>query len=143
MSRTFRSSSSANSDQSMSTNLFSPSNESMVSVPHANATARTTQRSKANARKRGPRFTRIDQKSTPLLRRLVGTIFGDYEAPVSAKTIQQQGENNGETLRSLVTLLSQIESKDSSEQARNNNRSDDTSVRCSSHSNETRPRRKR
>lgn len=107
------------------------------------------------ARKRGPRFTRIQANPTPLLTRLVGTIFGDQpfsrhcvakQSPSppkdailpSAATLKTQFEDNEKTLRSLVTLLNQLESKapltttsdnqNSSEQARNNNRMDDTSV---------------
>jgi hypothetical protein len=141
MTKSFRSSLSGISDHSMSTNLFSQSNESIVSISNKKTTTtRPKHRSKANARQRGPRFTRIDKKSTPLLRRLVGTIFGDIEPSTaeqstskpklpSPSTIKKQFENNEETLRSLVTLLSQIEPKESSnEQARNNNRIDDSYV---------------
>ena len=108
------------------------------------------------ARKRGPRFTRIQETPTPLLTRLVGTIFGDQpfsrhcvakQTPPpppkdailpSAATLKTQFEDNEKTLRSLVTLLNQLESKvpltntsgnqNTLEQARNNNRMDDTWV---------------
>ena len=106
------------------------------------------------ARKRGPRFTRIQETPTPLLTRLVGTIFGEQpfsrhcvpkQSPSSppkdtilpsAATLKTQFEDNEKTLRSLVTLLNQLESKvpltttsdnqNTFEQARNNNRMDDT-----------------
>ena len=96
-------------------------------------------------RKRGPRYTRIDESSQPLLTRLMGTIFGDYGSVTKRKKqrnkksllpsrskIEKQFEENEQTLQSLVTLLTQIESDNHSsteeEQARNNNRIDDTYV---------------
>ncbi|CAF0800359.1 unnamed protein product [Adineta ricciae] len=114
------------------------------------------------AKKRGPRYSRISEKSPPLFTRLLGTIFGDSDARdryktnqtqkkrtngttkklilPSNSTIKKQFEDNEETLRSLVTLLSQIESNIKGttnqtdapiEQARNNNRMEDTLTSCS------------
>ena len=102
------------------------------------------------ARKRGPCFTRIHENPPPLLTRLVGTIFGDQSSPLcspkqtsprakdpilpSAATVKTQFEDNEKTLRSLVTLLGQIESHvplpttSEDQHARNNNRMDDTYV---------------
>ncbi|UJR27734.1 hypothetical protein I4U23_009011 [Adineta vaga] len=118
-------------------------------------------------KKRGPCYSRMNKNSQPLLTRLVDTIFGEsqyYDENQTKKkrisqpskklilpsnsTIQKQFEDNEKTLRSLVTLLTQIESNVkvtnnhipstsndlSIEQARNNNRMDDTSI---SHSNDT------
>jgi hypothetical protein len=131
-----------------------------------------------NTKKRGPPYSRINEKCQPLLTRLVGTIFGDQgfndkQAHVvsnkkqrskrstrtskksilpSKSIIKKQFEDNEQTLRSLVTLLTQIESNVKltttntpsivitanenqeinppieKEQARNNNRMDDTYV---------------
>jgi hypothetical protein len=117
-----------------------------------------------NTKKRGPSYSRINEKSTPLLTRLVETIFGDqgsnntnHQSKVLSKkkqrskrstrklkksilpsksTIKKQFEDNEQTLCSLVTLLTQIESNENpsknlpveKEQARNNNRMDDTYV---------------
>ena len=87
-------------------------------------------------KKRGPRYTRINEKSKPFLKRLVGTIFGDYEGVTKSKKqrskrnllpskskIEKQFEENEQTLNSLVTILTEIESNNSieNEQARNNN----------------------
>jgi hypothetical protein len=84
-------------------------------------------------RKRGPRYTRINEKTQPFLTRLIGTIFGDYEIITKNKKrnkksllpsksiIEKQFEDNEQTLHSLVTALTQIESN-------NNNRIDDTYV---------------
>ena len=122
-------------------------------------------------KKRGPPYSRINDKSSPLLTRLVGTIFGDQgfnnnaiQSPISSSkkqrtkrsnvplkkshlpsksAIKKQFEENEQTLRSLVTLLTQMESNVKlptttenenpnlsieKEQARNNNRMDDTYV---------------
>ncbi|CAM4778682.1 unnamed protein product [Rotaria magnacalcarata] len=136
-------------------------------------------------KKRGPCYSRINEEQKPLLKRLVGTIFGDHEfnnnkhneilstkkqrpkqSTVNSKKsllpsksiLKKQYDDNEKTLRSLVTFLSQIESniplptthtsvtnittdenqtknlRIDKEQARNNNRMDDT---CSSHSNDS------
>ena len=115
-----------------------------------------------NTKKRGPSYSRINEKSTSLLTRLVETVFGDqgssntnHQSKVLSKkkqrskrstrklkksilpsksTIKKQFEDNEQTLRSLVTLLTQIDENSSKnfsvekEQARNNNRMDDTYV---------------
>jgi len=105
-------------------------------------------------KQRGPRYSRINEKSQPLLTRLVGTIFGDYGITTnnnnnnnkkqqskksllpSKSIIKKQFEENEQTLRSLLTLLTQIESNvkltsstditlNEKEQARNNNQIDE------------------
>lgn len=107
------------------------------------------------SKKRGPSYSRIAEATPPLLTRLVETIFGGTpsNAALSARkkragdptqklllpsesTIRKQFDDNEKTLRSLVTLLTQIESNVSStvcsassphkDQARNNNRLNDT-----------------
>lgn len=92
-------------------------------------------------KKRGPRYTRINEKSEPFLTRLMGTIFGRVtksKKQRSKKTllpskskIEKQFEQNEQTLNSLVTLLTEIESINNhsieQEQARNNNRIDEMS----------------
>ncbi|CAF0741319.1 unnamed protein product [Rotaria sordida] len=133
-----------------------------------------------STKKRGPCYTRINEKQQPLLKRLVSTIFGEHRSNEnqheilttkkqrskrnskksilpSKSTIKKQFEDNEKTLRSLVSLLTQIESNiqlktiqtsstdiitnenqnnnlsiEKKQQSRNNNRMDDTS---SSHSN--------
>ena len=99
-------------------------------------------------RKRGPRYTRIREKSPPFLTRLVGSIFGESGSVMKTKKqrrkksllpsrskIEKQFEENEQTLHSLVTLLTQIEANNSqsmgNEQARNNNRIDDAYVNLS------------
>lgn len=122
-----------------------------------------------NTKKRGPCYSRINEQQKPLLKRLVGTIFGDHglnnnqnkiepiknqrskqtnrnskKSPLPLQsTLNKQYEDNEKTLQSLITVLTQIESNISSpesqqssidmpnlsiqqEQARNNNRLDDT-----------------
>ncbi len=93
-------------------------------------------------KKRGPRYSRIHEKSQPLLTRVIGTIFGDYGSTIHKKprpkksllpsksTIKKQFEENEQTLRSLVTLLTQIESNVQTT-SKNNNRIDDRSVSSS------------
>jgi hypothetical protein len=99
-------------------------------------------------KQRGPRYSRINEKSQPLLKRLVGTIFGDYGITTnnnkkqqqqqqqskksllpSKSTIKKQFEENEQILRSLLTLLTQIESNKNlsieNEQSRNNNQIDE------------------
>jgi hypothetical protein len=159
-----------------SSSLNQPTNKEMVEQKQTKIS-----RSKIT-KKRGPRYSRVNEKAQPLLTRLVGTIFGDHgfnndyqqhqsssnkpkprmkrpsrtsKKPIlpSTKTIQKHFEDNEQTLRTLVTFLTQIESdvkltttqesnavviehqnnilpNDSiqNEQARNNNRMDDTSV---------------
>ncbi|CAF1078532.1 unnamed protein product [Adineta steineri] len=118
-------------------------------------------------KKRGPCYSRINEKSKTLLTRIADTIFGDHGSNSNQNKIKQtnrtskksilpskskikkQFEDNEQTLRSLVTLLTQIESNVKlttttanenhnlpieKEEARNNNRLDDTS---SSYSNDT------
>ena len=95
-------------------------------------------------RQRGPRYSRINEKSQSLLTRLLGTIFGDYKFRTNKKTrtknsslllpsqstIEKQFNENEQTLQSFVTLLTQIEStknlSNENEQARNNNRIEET-----------------
>ena len=108
-------------------------------------------------RRRGPRFTRIGQKPISLLRRLVDTIFGNHleetvvanrvkppskrvadrtNAQPNSSTLKKQFEDNEQTLRSLVSLITHLETNAKTtqtsatspehEQARNNNRMDDT-----------------
>jgi hypothetical protein len=113
--------------------LSSSSSEHLSRLKHSKTT-----------KKRGPRYTRINEKSKPFLKRLVGTIFGDYGGIIKNKKrrnkktllpskskIEKQFEENEQTLNSLVTLLTEIESTNNhsieKEQARNNNRIDDTS----------------
>lgn len=98
----------------------------------------------SRTKKRGPRYSRINEKSQPLLTRLVGTIFGDYGITTNKKlrskksllpsksTIEKQFEENEQTLHSLITLLTQIESNvkltssNENGQARNNNNNNNT-----------------
>ncbi|CAM4919662.1 unnamed protein product [Rotaria socialis] len=87
--------------------------------------------------KRGPCYSRINEEQKPLLKRLVGTIFGDHgfsnnqhneilstkkqrsKRPTvnskksllpSKSILKKQYDDNEKTLRSLVTFLTQIES---------------------------------
>jgi len=78
-----------------------------------------------NTKNRGPRYSRINEKSQSLLTRLIGTIFGAYGMTTttnkkkrrtkksllpSKSTIKKQFKENEQTLRSFVTFLTQIES---------------------------------
>jgi hypothetical protein len=78
-----------------------------------------------NTKNRGPRYSRINEKSQSLLTRLIGTIFGAYGMITitnkkkrrskksllpSKSTIKKQSKENEQTLRSFVTFLTQIES---------------------------------
>lgn len=93
-----------------------------------NASSKSKQISRTTNRKRGPRYSRINEKSQPLLKRLIGTIFGDYgltttdthKKPLlpSKSTIKKQFEENEHILHSFLThiesnikLTSTIENK--------------------------------
>ncbi len=125
----------SNTDQSMS-------NEDLSILSQSSSEQLSRLKRIKTTKKRGPRYTRINEKSKPFLKRLVGTIFGDYEGVTKNKKrrskrtvlpskskIEKQFEENEQTLNSLVTLLTEIESNHpiENEQARNNNRIDDTS----------------
>jgi len=132
----------------------------LLSSPKQTNTSRLKPNHNKIIKKRGPCYSRINEKSQPLLTRLVGTIFGDQTQILSNKkqrskrpsrtskksillpsksTIKKQFDENEQTLRSLVTLLTQMESNvklpaitsdDNHEkiQDRNNNRIDDTYI---------------
>ncbi|CAF1021321.1 unnamed protein product [Rotaria sp. Silwood1] len=165
-----------NSFDSLSKNdLLSSSKQTRISHMKNN-------NNKNNTKKRGPCYTRINEQQKPLLKRLVSTIFGEHKSNdneneiltikkqrsqrnskkstlPSKSIIKKQFEDNEKTLRSLVSLLTQIESNiqlkttptssiniitnenennnlsiEEKQQSRNNNRMDDT---CSSHSNDS------
>jgi len=128
------------------------SNENITTtIPQLNSSSSSYKEKQiSRTKKRGPRYTRINEKSRPLLTRLIGTIFGNYgisstnntKKQRSKKTllpsksiIKKQFEENEQILHSLLTLLTRIESNVKltpstieKEQARNNNQIDDTYV---------------
>ncbi len=125
------------SDENITTN----SSEEKQSELSSSSEQLSRLKSSKTTKKRGPRYKRINEKSKPFLTRLMATIFGGITKSKkrrSKKTllpskskIEKQFEENEQTLNSLVTLLTEIESTNShsieQEQARNNNRIDDTS----------------
>ena len=143
-------------NQSISTGSNSHRSQSNMSVDEDVSSTRRS------LRRRGPRFTRIGPKPISLLKRLVDTIFGHHleettvtknvkrpskrvaagiNAQPTPSTLRKQFEDNEKTLRSLVSLLTHLQSNATTtqasamsppstsqecEHARNNNRLDDT-----------------
>ena len=147
-------------NQSMSTESVSHRSQSSMCIDDEQQDDHSTNSppiQRRSFRRRGPRFTRIGQKPISLLRRLVDTIFGNHleetavakkvrppskrvaertKAPPTPSMLRKQFEDNEQTLLSLVSLITHLESNAKTtqtpatspehEQARNNNRIDDT-----------------